>query len=408
MDNSFLSRPPQRGAWIDLRAAVMRQFWVALLTIVAVLSASGQARSDAADPVAEPAIPAILAAFDKYDVVGMPSAHGLKDLDDLILMLIRNPAFWKKVNDVEIECGNSLYQDLLDRYTSGADVPLREVQKVWRNTTQPPCGLSGFYEQLVPLVRAINQKLPRDKAIRILAGDPPFDWEQIKTVEDLRKAVLSLRRDTSIASVMESEVLARHRKVLMLMGTFHMLHGTGAVAMYERKYPGSTFVISELGTFGTNQTDLSNGPFATWPIPALARIKATWVGRLDLSRFLPPPNVVDQDCNPHNDFPAPLRKPVEELFDAVLYLGPQDLRLWEKVPADIVLDSDYMKERRRRSALPGSPTATPVPASDGLERQIFDRAANPLFRIYAPPASAADIEQAVRDCRERKLRSPPK
>jgi hypothetical protein len=82
--------------------------------------------------------------------------------------------------------------------------------------------------------------------------------------------------------------------------------------------------------------------------------------------------------------------------------------LWEKVPADIVLDSDYMKERRRRSALPGSPTATPVPASDGLERQIFDRAANPLFRIYAPPASAADIEQAVRDCRERKLRSPPK
>jgi hypothetical protein len=194
----------------------------------------------------------------------------------------------------------------------------------------------------------------------------------------------------------------------MLMGTFHMLHGTGAVAMYERKYPGSTFVISELGTFGTNQTDLSNGPFATWPIPALARIKATWVGRLDLSRFLPPPNVVDQDCNPHNDFPAPLRKPVEELFDAVLYLGPQDLRLWEKVPADIVLDSDYMKERRRRSALPGSPTATPVPASDGLERQIFDRAANPLFRIYAPPASAADIEQAVRDCRERKLRSPPK
>ena len=196
-------------------------------TIIAVLSASGQPRSDGAEPVAEPAIPAILAAFDRYEVVGMPAAHGLKDLDDLILTLIRNPAFWKKVNDIEIECGNSLYQDLLDRYTSGADVPFREVQKVWRNTTQPPCGLSGFYEQLVPLVRAINQKLPREKALRVLAGDPPFDWDQIKTAEDLRKAVLSLRRDTSIASVIEKEVLAKHRKALMLMGTLHLLHGVG-------------------------------------------------------------------------------------------------------------------------------------------------------------------------------------
>ncbi len=405
MIDPFLAQNPKRSARSAVRAVVMRLCCVALLTIIAVLSANGQPRSDGAEPVAEPAIPAILAAFDKYDVVGMPAGHGLKDLDDLILTLVRNPGFWKKVNDIEIECGNSLYQDLLDRYTSGADVPFREVQRVWRNTSQPPCGLSGFYEQMVPLVRAINQKLPREKAIRVLCGDPPLDWDQIKNVEDMHKAVLSLRRDTSIASVLEKEVLARHRKALMLMGTFHLLRGAGA--LFERKYPNSTFVISELGTFGTNLTDYSNRPFATWPIPALARIKGTALGRLDLSKFLPPPMTVDQDCNPHNDFPGPLRKPVEELFDAVLYLGPQDLRLWEKIPADIVLDADYMKERHRRAALPGSPTPA-VQTSDGLDRQIFERAENPLFRIYAPPLGASDIEQAVRDCRERKRQPPPK
>ena len=408
MDHPFLVRKPRRGGWVAVRSLVFPVCFVALLSILAVLSASGQARSDGAEPVAEPAVTAVLAAFDKYEVVGMPAAHGLKDLDDLILTLIRNPGFWKKVNDIEIECGNSLYQDRLDGYTSGADVPFREVQKVWRNTTQPPCGLSGFYEQLVPLVRAINQKTARDKALRILAGDPPFDWDQIKTAEDMHKAVLSLRRDTSIASVLEREALAKHRKALVLMGAFHMLHGTGAIAMYEGKYPNSTFVISELGTFGTNLTDLSSSPFATWPTPALARIKGTWLGRLDLSKFLPPPNILDQDCNPHNDFPAPLRKPVEELFDAVLYLGPPDLRLWEKVPADIVLDSDYMKERRRRSALPGSPTATAVQPTDGLDGEILDRAESPLFKIHAPPLSAAVIEQAVRDCRERQRQPPPK
>lgn len=80
-----------------------------------IVSARGQAppqaKPDGPELVAEPAVSAIMAAFDRYDVVAMPVDHGVKDLDDLILTLIRNPAFSKKVNDIEIECGNSLYQD---------------------------------------------------------------------------------------------------------------------------------------------------------------------------------------------------------------------------------------------------------------------------------------------------------
>jgi hypothetical protein len=402
-----VARLPQSHPRIGVPALMMRFCCLAVLAVMTLQPVNGQPASAAAEPVAEPAITAILTAFDRYDVVGMPASHGLKDLDDLLLALVRNPLFSKKVNDIEIECGNSLYQDVLDRYTSGADVPFREVQKVWRNTSQPACGLSGFYEQIVPLVRAINRKLPSEKALRVLCGDPPLDWDRIRNAEDLRKAVLSLRRDTSIASVVEKEVLARHRKALLLAGTFHLLHRVGAIAMYETRYPNSTFVISELGTFGTDLTDPASSPLAAWPIPAVARIQGTRLGKLDLSSFLPAPMIVDQDCNPHNDFPAPLRKPVEQLFDAVLYLGPQDLRLWEKVPADIVLDRDYMNERRRRAALPASP-ASAVQAPDTLDREILERAENPIFKIYAPPLSAADIELAVRDCRERKLQPVPK
>jgi hypothetical protein len=102
---------------------------------------------------------AILAAFDKYQVVGMGAAHGFKDLDDYILSLIRNPAFPDNVNDIVVECGNCLYQDILDRYIAGEDVPLAKMQLVWRNTTQIMCSLSGFYAQLFPLVRQINREL---------------------------------------------------------------------------------------------------------------------------------------------------------------------------------------------------------------------------------------------------------
>ena len=84
-----------------------------------------------------------------------------------------------------------------------------------------------------------------------------------------------------------------------------------------------------------------------------------------------------------------------------------DKRPLDKIPADIVLDADYQKELRRRATLPGSSTPAVQP-SDELDRQIFERAENPLFKIEAMPLTAAMIEQAVRDCRERQRQAPPK
>jgi hypothetical protein len=38
-------------------------------------------------------------------------------------------------------------------------------------------------EQFFPLVRALNQKLPPGKRLRVLAPAPAVDWDQIKGVE---------------------------------------------------------------------------------------------------------------------------------------------------------------------------------------------------------------------------------
>ena len=84
----FLTPRPSPDAWISRLAFMTRPCCVALLAIMAVPSAHGQPPSDRREPAAEPAIPAILAAFDAHDLVGMPAAHGLKDLDDLIFTLV--------------------------------------------------------------------------------------------------------------------------------------------------------------------------------------------------------------------------------------------------------------------------------------------------------------------------------
>jgi hypothetical protein len=122
---------------------------------------------------------------------------------------------------------------MLDRYIAGEDVPFTELQKVLRKMGQPASGASGFVEQFFPLVRALNQKLPPERRLRVLAGDPAVDWDQVKGIQDLMARHFD--RETSIAFVMEKEVLSKHRKALMLFGIMHLMHGTGQRRIAVRK-----------------------------------------------------------------------------------------------------------------------------------------------------------------------------
>jgi hypothetical protein len=184
----------------------------------------------------------------------------------------------------------------------------------------------------------------------VLAPDPPIDWDQIKSSDDIMKFA---HRDASIASVMEKEVLSKHRRALLLLGTFDLFHmnevRASAVSMYERDYPDVTLVISEVVAADAQVSTA----FLNWPSPSIGLAKGTWVGALNLSHFLPPPTRIDQECAVHNDFPKHLQEPMEDLVDAFLYLGPQDLALREHFPAYIALDTEYMAEVQRREGAGG-------------------------------------------------------
>jgi hypothetical protein len=361
------------------------------------------------NPVPGDAESTLLAAFDRYEVVGMGAGHGFKDLDDFILHLLRNPAFPGKVNDVVVECGNSLYQPILDRYIAGEDVPLTEVRQVWRNTTQDMCGVSAFYAELFPLIRRINQMLPPGKKLRVLAGDPPVDWSKIKTARDFAQGQF-LNRDPSIASVMKKEVLAKHRKALMLFGTAHLFHVgleplPTAVGLYEKDYPGVTLVIADHTGFG-NWTPLAkyNKDFevrlASWPVPSLVvNLQGTWLADLldktystGLFEFGPtgsgklPAGSMKPKGTFSGELPADSTKPKDTfalapveaqakfsaMVDAYLYLGPRDQLLYEPTPAEVVLDKEYMAELQRRAAL------MPMGADPPTPEKISQRDANPF------------------------------
>lgn len=316
------------------------------------MAAVGPPQPRGAEPRPEDAGRAILAAFDRYDVVAGLGVTG-KEADDLILDLVRDAEFAGKVNDIAIECGNSLYQPLLDRYTEGGAVSLAEVRQVWRNTTQPSCGYSWFYDALIPLVRRVNARLPADRRLRVLACDPPIDWSKVRSRADLGPF---MDRDAVIVAVIEREVLAKHRKALVPFGINHMRHGRGAARRIEADYPNSMWVVADYhgwgGTGDPNRksplaqyNDQLESRMAAWPTRSLVALAGTWLADLPCAYF---------DAN----LPAPRCRGYPGV-DALLYFGPRDLLVEEPRSPDAVTDTAYATELRRRAAIragPSSPT----------------------------------------------------
>lgn len=311
---------------------------------------TGPPSPEGGDPEPMDARQGVLAAFRDHEVVGLGIlSYANQDLDNFILELIRDPAFPQVVNDIVVECGNSLYQDVLDRYTAGEGVPLSEVQKVWRNTTQPMCGLASFYEELFPLVRQLNAALPADRKLRVLAGDPPVDWGKVRSRDDLRPF---RDRDASIATVMGREVLLKHRKALMIFGVRHLMHGGGgAVGMYERKIEHGdghhlTYVVMAHNGFGnhsslTRHNDALERKLASWPVPSLVALRGSWLADLDYGYFFPD----ESDA-----------AGIAARVDAYLYLGPRALLLNQPASLTALTDTAYMRELARRATVEHGPT----------------------------------------------------
>lgn len=96
---------------------------------------------------------------------------------------------------------------------------------------------------------------------------------------------------------------------------------------------------------------------------------------------------------------------METLVDAFLYLGPQEFRLSEPMPADIALDADYMAELQRREALIGLPPGESPKSQREFSDEIVQDAQNPILEGAPKLPDANEIEQR---CLADKKRGSPR
>lgn len=182
-------------------------------------------------------------------LVALGERHWAREDAQFRIGLIQSPAFAQKVNDIVIEFGNPLYQTVLDRFVNGDDAPSAELRKVWQDTTQPGAWDSPVYEEFIFAVRSINAKLPSGRRLRVLAADYPVDWSGAAADH-----VWNLdARDEFAATLIESEVLDKNRKALVLFGSAHLYRNRPGTIInllqgrYQRESKGASFVVVPIG-----------------------------------------------------------------------------------------------------------------------------------------------------------------
>jgi len=302
------------------------------------------------DPNPLNAVEAIIKVFDQVPLVGCCEIHGLQEQADFTALLIRHPGFPTKVNDIVVEFGNALYQDVMDRYVAGKDVSPSELRQVWRNTTQLLVWNAPIYEKFFANVRELNQTLPASRRLRVLLGDPPIDWNKVQG----RKDIPSFNRDQYYAKVVEDEVLSKGRKALLIVGSGHLARQNirpteHAGRLIEKRHPKSLFVIVPHIGF-QEQNDELEPRLASWPKPSLVLLKGTWVGELDASLVI---RLITSPDGGKCWYSLYGETKLEEAVDAYLYLGPSDSLTRSIPPPDIYRDEVYLNELNRRHKIMG-------------------------------------------------------
>ncbi len=292
------------------------------------------ADANTAQPHVETATRALVEALQSHSIVMFGESHANKQEYAWLCSLVKDKAFHARVDDIVLEFGNSLYQNSVDRYVAGEDVPFEQVEKAWRNVAGAVGPVSPVYGEFYQAVRESNRMYPRHK-IRLVLGDPYADWSKIGDAEDLGPFVS--HRDEWYAQVVKEEVLEKGHRALLIMGAGHFRRSNGP-GLIERTIRAAG-VDPYLVLFGTNVVggyDDVDARFDAWKTPAIVSLAGNWVGDLPAMPVL--------TCGAE----APNALRMSTAADAMLYVGPRDMLTQVNVPASELENTDYGREINRR------------------------------------------------------------
>jgi hypothetical protein len=396
-------------------AALLSRSLSILFALIGVVSFVGIAAADATEaaPPASPATDGVLALFERRPVVALGDAHGLAQEEAFYAALVADPRFARQVGNVVVEFGGAAAQDIIDRYVAGDEVPFEQLRRVWTDTAgafspgEPvPLGIVNFFAT----VRAANQHLPAAQRIKVWLGDPKVDWTQIHSFQDLRPFLP--QRDEHLFSVLDQEILRKHKKALLIVGLGH-LFGPGGQGELARKindaYPNSLSIVAPWLGYVESECNARLAPrMSGWPVPALvAPVRGTWLTAqppLSNCNFMPPERLERMKKMSSPGGPPAGAGPSAggggPPAGGVMLGGGPPGRKMPSAAEMIEAETDIMSGRKADAILylgsPDTLTRAPFETSLYMDLEYFKQQ-DARARCCSPSGAGLDFEQLVRD-----------
>ena len=336
-------------------------------TIILVLTASIATHLHAQSaakrsPEVKAAIDGVLDLFQQKPVVVLCDDHGLAQEEAFYSALVRDPRFAATIGNIIVEFGGESYQGTIDRYVAGEDVPVDELRRVWTETPGwVPGAMRLGYINVFANVRAANLQLPPQRRIKIWLGEPKIDWSKINTFPDLQPYLG--QRDDNYFRIIRDEILQKHKKALLIIGTGHIFGTEPLRVKFDKAYPNTLATVVPFT--GYLEADC-NAKFVErakgWPVPATVAPVTRWLKaalQLPKCSFLDEQSIEQIKKTPADKLPPHMSSTDELLHayisgvsgedaDAILYLGPPDTFIESSYDPTIYLDQNYFKEIDRR------------------------------------------------------------
>jgi hypothetical protein len=321
-----------------------------LLALTVIVATTVSADHKPATPL-DPAT-VVLNAFRTHPLVALGEGqHWNLQGHACRMSLIRDPRLANTIDDVVVEFGDARYQKVIDRYVAGGDVQYDELRHVWEDTTMPNTVFDmPVYEEFFRAVRDTNRSRPAGERLRVLLGDPPIQWANISSGDQILE--LMYARNAFAADLVRKEVLAKHRRALLLYADGHLFRTSeetvpdwmvvkrkpeeSLVSQLERTHPGAIFTIG-----APTDADLTafQPDVADWHAPSVALLDGTSLGSAPFGTVY------------RLNGPEFHQVRMQDQFDAILYLGPPASITFADLSRSRCADEKYMKMRLTRMAM---------------------------------------------------------
>ena len=319
-----------------------------MIVAAALLALSLSAAAPSGDAIA-----GLAKVYDSHPLIFMGEWHRNAQQHVFLRELISDPRFLCRTDDIVIESGNARLQPLADAWASGKDVSEADLVSMYRETQVPFVWNAPMYRQFYETVRDVNMRHVCPHPVRLLLGDPSFDWAKIENAEDLKKVQ---DRDEAYADVIDREVLAKKHRALLISGIPHALRklppatsaddgftGPTVAQIIEQKHPGAMFVVALVTTPAAAET------MQMPPPPSFRIVRGSALAKINFALIAPATKATPVIINGKHEWKLDGTQawpPMGEFIDGVLYLGGDETRVFPS--PSTYLEPTYQKELRRR------------------------------------------------------------